>query len=82
MTLLHEFIREECTPYVRRLLEEALAAQPLLDKRFEFNRFEVAIEGAENSVLIEDVLDATDSGAARFSVAEFATALADNLREA
>ncbi len=59
-----------------------MAAEPLLNKRFEFNRFEVAIESGENIVLIEDVLDASDAGAARFSVAEFVAALADDLREA
>lgn len=76
-TILKQFLREECTPYVRRLLEEALAATAPSSRRFEFNRFEVTIQREEGAVLVEDVLDATEAGAQRVPLAEFAKALSE-----
>ncbi len=73
-TLLQQFVKEECTPYVRRLLEEALVSAPTSSKRFEFNRFEVTFE-SEGTVLLEDVLDATTEGAERVPLAAFAAAI-------
>jgi hypothetical protein len=72
--LLQQFIREECTPYVRGLLEEALASAAGSVK-FEFNRFEITLARDEDSVLVEDVLDATDAGAERVPMSVFADAL-------
>lgn len=78
-TLLDQFLAEECTPYVRDLVKSGLeagrsGAGPRTG-RFEFNRFEVAFDLDEGGVLIEDVLDATEAGAQRFSIAEFSAAL-------
>jgi hypothetical protein len=73
-TLLQQFVEEECTPHVRRLLEVALRSNS--SRRFEFNRFEVSIQQEDNSVLLEDVLDATDAGAQRVALADFAAVLA------
>jgi hypothetical protein len=74
-TLLEQFLREECTPYVRQLLEQALGATSPPSKRFEFNRFELTINREEGTVLIEDALDVTDAGTSRVPLAEFAAAL-------
>jgi len=78
-TLLDQFLAEECTPYVRDLVRSGLEAGRSgagpRRKRFEFNRFEVTFDLDEGDVLIEDILDATEAGAQRFSVAEFSAAL-------
>lgn len=73
--LLEQFISQECTPYVRRLLEEAIAGGTTLRPHFEFNRFEITIERAESSVVIEDVLDATKAGVQRIALADFMSSL-------
>lgn len=83
-TLLDKFLAEECTPYVRELVRSGLAAgrsgAGARSKRFEFNRFAVAFDFDEGAVLIEDVLDASEAGAQRFSVAEFSAALENTAR--
>jgi hypothetical protein len=73
--LLERFIAQECTPGVQQLLEGAIADSALLRPHFEFNRFEVTIERAENTVTIEDVLDATDRGTQTVSLGDFTNAL-------
>jgi hypothetical protein len=75
-TLLEQFLLEECTPYVRGLLEEALDALTFVSKRFDFNRFEVTVNREKGSVLLEDVLNAEDAGSMRVPLTEFAAALA------
>ena len=72
--LLERFINEECTADVRRLLEDAIADST---KRpyFEFNLFEITIERESNTVLLQDVLDATEAGVRRVPLAEFTAAL-------
>jgi hypothetical protein len=74
-TLLDQFLAEECTPYVRRLLEEAIANTAVLRPHFEFNRFEVTVERTDNSIILEDVLDATESGAQTVPLPDFVHAL-------
>jgi hypothetical protein len=44
-------------------------------RRYEFNRFEIALDFDEGNVIIEDVLDASEAGAQRVSIAEFSAAL-------
>lgn len=73
--LLEQFIAQECTPYVRRLLEDAIADSRVVRPHFEFNRFEVTIEREGNIVVLEDVLDATDVGVRRVPLGEFMAAL-------
>jgi hypothetical protein len=73
-TLLEQFLTEEVTDDVRALLLGALSA-PQRAPRFEFNRFEIAVQKDEGVVTISDVLDATDSGVQRVSVGEFRTVL-------
>ncbi len=74
-TLLQQFLTEECTAHVRRLLEDALDARSPPFKRFEFNRFEVTIQREDGAVLLEDVLDPTEAGVVRIPLAEFVAAL-------
>jgi len=76
--LLEQFLKEECTPCVRGLLKEVLGAATLAVKRFEFNRFEVTINREDDTVLIEDVLDASAAGSLRVQLTEFAAALVRN----
>lgn len=73
--LLEQFITQECTAYVHRLLEEAIADSATPRPHFEFNRFEITIEREESVVVLEDVLDATEAGVRRVPLAEFAAAL-------
>ena len=65
MTLLQRFIDEECSHHVRGLLQTALRHVAPSIKRFEFNRFEVSMDRDTQSVLIEDVLDASAVGVER-----------------
>ena len=83
-SLLNQFIVEECTRHVRDLLLSAIhertdgriASAP----KFEFNRFEVTIDAADGAVLLEDVLDASDSGVQKVSLEEFEIQLRDGTR--
>lgn len=72
---LEQFITQECTAYVRRLLEDAIADSATPRPHFEFNRFEIAIEREANIVVLEDVLDATQAGVRQVPLAEFTAAL-------
>lgn len=73
--LLEQFITQECTAHVRRLLEDAIADVATLRHHLEFNRFEVTIEHDANIVTLEDVIDPTEAGVARVPLAEFTSAL-------
>ncbi len=77
--LWEKFLAEECTPDVRTLVHGALqagmAGRGPRTKRFEFNRFEVTFDLDEGVVLIEDVLDPTNTGAQRIPIKEFVAAL-------
>lgn len=73
--LLEQFLTQECTAYVRRLLEGAIADSATPRPHFEFNRFEIAIERDANIVVLEDVLDATEAGVRHVPLAEFMAAL-------
>ncbi len=73
--LLEQFITQECTAYVRRLLEDAIADSATPRPHFEFNRFEITIERQANIVVLEDVLDATEAGVRRVPLSEFTDAL-------
>jgi len=73
--LLEQFISQECTAYVRRLLEDAIADAATPRPHFEFNRFEITIEREANIVTLEDVLDATATGVQHVPLAEFTAAL-------
>lgn len=74
-SLLEEFLAQECTPHVRRLLVDAIADTLTAYHRFEFNRFEVTIDRNSNEVVIEDVLDTSPEGVNRLSIVRFTAAL-------
>jgi hypothetical protein len=74
-TLLEQFLKDECTPYVRRLLEDALKATAPSSSTFEFNCFKITVNRAQSAVLIEDDLDATEAGLSRVPVSVFVAAL-------
>jgi hypothetical protein len=73
--LLEQFITQECTAYVRRLLEDAIDDSATPRPHFEFNRFEITIDREANIVVLEDVLDATEAGVRHVPLAEFTDAL-------
>lgn len=73
--LLEQFITQECTAYVRRLIEGAITDSGTPRPHFEFNRFEVTIKREANIVVLEDVLDAAETGVQHVSLAEFTAAL-------
>ena len=75
MSLLDEFLSQECTLHVRQLLERTLADDSVRRPHFEFDRFELTIEREDGVAVLEDILDATDAGVQRVQLADFETAL-------
>lgn len=79
--LIEQFIAEEVTPYVHKLIVDAVAQHEFRPDggktRFEFNRFELTIDYADEAVVIEDVLDASSAGEVRIALGEFMRALGD-----
>lgn len=73
--LLEQFLTQECTEHVRRLLEGAISDSATPRPHFEFNRFEITIEREASVVVLEDVLDATEAGVRHVPLAEFTAAL-------
>lgn len=65
-SLLKQFLAEEATPHVRQIIEIAIeehAEKPSeLERRFEFNRFEVTLNFSQGFALIEDVLVSGPAG--------------------
>ena len=74
-TLLEQFLAEECTAHVRERLEDALANPGAAASHFEFNRFGVTLGRSPASVVLEDVLDASEAGVQQVSLEEFTAAL-------
>lgn len=83
-TLLDQFLAEECTREIRGLiqtgLEDGIRGTGPRKRRFEFNRFELMLDFDSGEVLLEDVLDAGDSGAQRIPIAEFTAAIEERWR--
>lgn len=75
MTLLVEFLSDECTEFERNLLREALDARrdgrALSKYQFEFNRFDITINVDEGIVLLQDILDTTKAGCQQILLEEF-----------
>ena len=76
-TLFEQFLVEDCTASVRRLLQNAIDEPSLLQPFFEFNRFEVTIDRDNKIVVLEDVLDVTEAGVQRVPFDEFVKAIDD-----
>jgi hypothetical protein len=60
---------------VRRKLEAAISDLSVSRSHFEFNVFEVTIDKVNATVLLQDVLDATEVGKQMLTVGEFVVAL-------
>ena len=73
--LVEQFIEQECTAYVRRLLEDAIADLATPRLHFEFNRFEITVDRQANVVVLEDVLDPNSTGVRRVPLEDFSSAL-------
>lgn len=72
-TLLHRFVREECTTGVIALLRRELGEATRRWHEFNFNVFDVEIDVDANEVVISDVLEA--SSEQRLRLDEFLAAL-------
>lgn len=81
LSLLQQFIEEEATPHVRRLIVNAVhehEGRPQeTQRRFEFNRFEVTLDFDGGVATIEDVLDSASSGEVRLQLGEFIQCLSE-----
>jgi hypothetical protein len=75
VTLLEQFLAEECTPYVRRVLLQAIADATVARPHVELNRFEVTVDREHDAVILEDVLDPTDAGSQTIRLPVFLEAL-------
>lgn len=75
-SLLEAFLSQECTPYVRQLIERTLADPAQRHVRLTFNRFEITIEREREIATLEDVLDATEAGIEQVPLAALEAALA------
>lgn len=76
--LLGQFLSEECTPHVRKLLSDALAERSSgrATRELELNRFNVILDFERGLVVIEDELDVTPAGTVQVTIGEFVAALA------
>lgn len=73
--LLEQFVTQECTAHVRRLLEDAISDSSTPRPHFEFNRFEITSKRQASIVVLKDVLDATEAGVRRVPLPELTDAL-------
>jgi hypothetical protein len=69
-SLLEQFLSEECTPFTRRLLEEALGDASVHRRLFEFDRFEVTIDRDAGVAELVDVLSPPESPTERVTRSE------------
>ncbi|MBN1186712.1 MAG: hypothetical protein JXB49_30825 [Bacteroidales bacterium] len=74
-TLLQQFLIIECIDYVYNLINKALDdwknGTPPIIKHFEFNRFEITIDGEKQKVIIADVLDVNNEGVQEIEINDF-----------
>jgi len=63
-SLFEQFLREECTPEVRRLIMDATTHRDpgRLRREFEFNRFDLELDFERGVATIQDVTDASEKG--------------------
>jgi hypothetical protein len=74
-SLLEQFLREECTPHVRKLICDAAASREPARQEFEFNRFNLALDFEAGRATLEDETDATPSGSVDLALADLLAAL-------
>ena len=73
-TLLEQFLREECTPHVRKLICEAKATSNT-KQEFEFNRFNLLLDLEAGHATITDELDASPAGSVDVTLDELFRAI-------
>ncbi len=78
-SLLEQFIVEECTPDVVRMVTVAIHDETLLRPHFEFNRFELTIDRETNTALLSDILGDTDEYVQRVPLNELEAAIAAHI---
>jgi len=76
-SLLEQFLKEECTSHVRKLIcETALNRSPAkASAAFEFNRFNLRLDFARGLAVLDDELDVSTSGSVELSVDELLAVL-------
>ena len=75
MTLLDEFIQEECTSEVKQMLLEYLESNGAGRQEFNFNRFNILLDFDNGMVSIEDDLDVTEAGAEMVTIQSFTASM-------
>jgi len=74
-SLLEQFLKEEANPHVCRLILGAVHDQKKhpdeVQRKFEFNRFDLTLDFISNVALIEDILDPLSNGEVRLQLDEF-----------
>lgn len=70
---------QDCTAHERALLLGAIenwdVGRPPARQQLTFNRFEFTLDAEQGTVLLEDILDATDGGSEVLSLQELKSAL-------
>lgn len=76
-TLLQQFLEQEVTSYVQALVVQTMTGLngSTYRRKFEFDRFEVALDFENASVLLEDVLDVGPDGSEVIAMADFERSL-------
>lgn len=71
-SLLEQFLREECTPDVRKLVADAAAHPDPVQSRqdFEFNRFDLVLDFDKGTATIQDVTDTSENGSMSVAISE------------
>ena len=79
MTLLEQFLHQEATPQLRKLLLEAISdLQDLHGPRvqeFTFNRFNVYLDAENGTAIVDDELDVSENSSLTLKLSDFAAAL-------
>lgn len=73
-TLLEQFLSEECTPHVRKLICDA-GSTTQIRHQFEFNRFDVILDLGAQAATISDDLDSSATGTVVMPLKEFLVAV-------
>jgi hypothetical protein len=73
--LLGEFIAADCDDYMCLLLLHALADQTRSYRHFDFNLFDVTIWRESDVVVLQDVLDSSETSVRHIPLLEFSQAI-------
>lgn len=74
-SLVEQFIAQELSPHVRKVLREALQqrvdSDKVLARQCEFNCFDVEFDFLKGVVVIQDVLDSGEESSVEMPIADF-----------